>query len=275
MIKLLAFDLDGTILLDHTTIPEKNMSALKKAHEKGIIIVPTTGRIKSFIPKFITDIEFIKYAVTSNGGGVYNIRTDECIYESLIDADKALEVLNVIEEHDLFTEYYVNGEAYAYNIDVDSAIIKHQMPEKKRLFISKDYRRFDDTREFLNQKKYQFQKINLSFVPENIRTYIKKEVDKLGGLCVTTSLGDNWEINHMNATKGEGVRALCEYLGITKDEVMTIGDNDNDLSMIKWATHSVAMGNGIDEVKSAAKYITDNCEDCGFATAVEKYALQD
>ena len=273
MIKLLAFDLDGTILLNHKEIPKPNLDALEKAFQKGVHIVPTTGRMKTFIPNYITELSFVQYAITANGGGVYDIRTGERLYKALIETKQAAEIVKIIKKYDLYCEYYLNGEAFTIRNDVDTAMKHHGIPETKRFFLSKKYHYFDDVNELLSDSSNEFEKINLNYVPEKIFLEVKNEIKKIPDLCVTSSLLDNIEINHKNATKGLGISALCEKLGILQDEVMSIGDGSNDISMLEWAGTSVAMGNAIDEAKFVAKYITDNCEDFGFAKAVEKLIL--
>ncbi|MFI3206873.1 MAG: HAD family hydrolase [Clostridia bacterium] len=273
MIRLLAFDLDGTILLNHNEIPRENLKVLEKASAKGVYIVPTTGRIKTFIPTFISDLDFIKYAITANGGGAYNIRTDECLYEASISQSQAIEISKIIEKYNLYVEFYLDGNAHSLKQDVETAMSKHKMPESKRYFLSKKYFYYDNISEFLSNPKNNYQKINLTYVPSNIREEVIKEINKTADLCVTSSICDNIEINHKNATKALGINALCKHLGISKDEVMTIGDGSNDISMLKWAGTSVAMGNAIDEAKAVSKYITDDCINMGFAKAVEKFIL--
>lgn len=273
MIKLIAFDLDGTTLVNNKEIPQENIQALIDANKKGIHLVPATGRMKTFLPKSLTDLDFIRYAVTSNGGGVYDLKTDECIHSALISHDKAIMVHEIIEKYNIYFEYYLNGNAYTISGNIEDKVLKYNLPEHKRYFFSKNYTYVDNMKEFLRNPENCFQKINLLYTPIEIKEKISQEILAIGDLCLCSSLLDNLEVNFHTATKAKGLEKLCEKLGITKEETMSIGDSGNDVEMLKWANVSVAMGNADDYVKKSAKFTTINHDECGLAKAIYEHAI--
>ncbi len=274
MIKLLAFDLDGTTLLEHRYIPDENLQALYKASEKGIILVPATGRLRSFLPEDVKKLPFVEYIISANGAVVYDLKENKEIYSSTLDSKKTLECLKVVEKYSLYYEFYCGKKPHTLRSNTENVMEKFSLPESKRYFASKDYIYFDDLEEFLKNEGREIHKINLIHTPLEVRAQIIEDFQKIKGISISSSWFDNLEINHENATKGKALEALCNYLNIKSSETMSIGDNGNDIAMLKWAGTSVAMGNASDEAKNSAKYITDECNNFGFAKAVEKYALK-
>lgn len=274
MIKLLAFDLDGTIINDSKIIPPENLQALISAHEKEIILVPATGRPKSFIPKPVLDLDFIEYAITANGAGVYNLSKNTCIYQSLIPCETALKIQEILERLHIYAEYYVNADVYTINGTAKYRKDKFAIPEHRKRFLEKENYQVDDIMEFLKHEEHKLQKITMPYINPQTMPKLKEELSSLKDLYTTSSIEDELEINRFDATKGHGLEVLCEHLKIDISEVMAIGDSGNDLEMLGTAGVSVAMGNASENVKKTSKFLTDSCENNGFAKAVNKYILK-
>ncbi len=273
MVKLIAFDLDGTILNDDKKLPKENLKALIKANEMGIITVPTTGRLETFLPPELSCLDF-KYVIASNGGSVCDMKEKKYIYKQSIETEKLLKIQKIIDKYNLYAEYYLNGTAYSVNESIETKMKKYSLPEEKRYFLTKKYTFVDDMYEFLKKEENMLEKINFFYVPLEIKSLVKNELDNIDGLCVTSSVPNNLEVNHINANKGIGLKALCDHLKIDLSNVMSIGDNGNDIEMLKVAKFSVAMGNATEEAKIVANYQTCDNNNFGFAKAVEKYALR-
>lgn len=273
MIKMLAFDLDGTTITNHKELSAENRAALIKAHEKGVVLVPATGRMRGFLPKEIVELPGVRYAVTSNGAAVYDLIENRAVHTRLIPNAKAQEVQRVMNDYDVYLEYYREGEALTKKGYPQMA--EHfGLPKIKLLFIeSKEYELVDDFDEMLKTTGLCPEKINLPYLPEEVREEIWQRLGALGGLRLTSSIKDNIEINDEHAHKGEAVLALAGQLGIAHDEIMTIGDNGNDVTMLKAAGCSVAVADGVDEALAAAKYITAAHDENGLARAIGKFIL--
>lgn len=272
MVKIIAFDLDGTTLKGHSELSAENKSAMLRAHEKGIVLVPATGRLRTFIPEVIREIPEIRYFITSNGAAVYDKQLQKEIYTQALSNEKALEIQKVLDDYDLYVEYYMDGFALTL-ADNPLHPEKFGIPEERLVFTKKKYKFIENYTDYLKETGLAPQKINMPFIAPELYDEVYRRVSEVSGLFLTSSLPNNLEINSDKTSKGDAIRALIEILDIDKSEVMAIGDNENDVPMLTFAGVSVAMGNAEDDIKAQAKYVTDTCENFGFAKAVEKYAL--
>ena len=105
-IKLIAFDLDGTTLHGFVELSERNRRAMEKANDAGILVVPATGRVRNFIPPCLTELPFTRYAITSNGGAVWDILENKVLCTDLIPTETALEVQKIFDERDILVYIY-------------------------------------------------------------------------------------------------------------------------------------------------------------------------
>ena len=269
-VKLIAFDLDGTAIIAHKDFPSENREAIEKATEMGILIVPCTGRLLSFLPDSIASLRNLRYVITCNGAAVEDISENRIIYSAYIPPEKISEVLSAINKFDIYKEIYSSGQAYTAKGNPEKAEKYFHFPEDKLHFTTKKYVFVDSLEEYFSEHKLSAEKINLPYLPIEIREKVKDKLRKIDGLKLTSSIPDNLEINAAGATKGQALKALCEHLNIDRNFCMAIGDNGNDVDMLEYAGISYAIGNGSPEALTAAKYITDDCEKYGFGKAVMK-----
>lgn len=273
-IALLAFDLDGTTITQHQYLPQENRLALEDAAVQGILLVPASGRMKDFLPLEITALPGVRYAITANGAGVYDLATGEAVWQRLIPNEKARQVQAVLEKYDLFVEYYSQGRATTRQGDPERAFTHFGLPESKRHFLDKGYCLVPALGGYLQESGLQPEKINLPYLPTPaLRQEVWQRLEALGGLVLTSSIPDNIEVNAQGADKGSALRALAERLGIPREKVMALGDNGNDVTMLQYAGVSVAMGDGSPEAKAAARFLTAPHDQNGLAQAVRQYAL--
>lgn len=273
-IALVAFDLDGTTLTEHKYLSEGNRKALEEAARRGVILVPASGRMKDFLPPEITGLPGVRYAITANGAGVYDLEEGRTVWESLIPNEKAREVQALLAEYDLFVEYYHNGRSITRKGDPQRAISHFGMPQEKLHFLTKDYEFVEDLSTMLSETGLRPEKINLPYVgPPEHRQEVWRRLDALGGLQLTSSIPDNIEVNVLGADKGHALEALAGQLGIPQEKVMALGDNGNDVAMLQYAGVSVAMEDGSQEAKDAAKFVTVAHTQDGLARALERFVL--
>lgn len=269
-VRLLAFDLDGTTLVRNADLPDRNKAALLDAHRRGIILVPATGRMRGFIPHCITSLP-VGYAITSNGGVVYDMGTSRPIIENLIDNKTAIAVQNVLNDYDVYLEYYTGGEAITQTGMPQRSRTHYGLPEEKWTFVdSKGYTFTDDFGQMLRETGLCPEKINLPYIPGGLREELWGKLSAIDGIRLTSSIPDNVEINSAAAHKGAALEALCGLLGIPMEEVMAAGDNGNDVTMLKAAGVSAAMGDGSGDAKAAATFVTAAHDEGGLAEAVSR-----
>lgn len=272
-IKLLAFDLDGTTIVKHIDLPEANRAALLEVHRRGVILVPATGRMLGFLPRCIRELP-AEYAITSNGGTVYNLRSGRPMIQNLIPNKTAREVQDILDHYDVYLEYYSGGEAITRQDMPELARKYFELPEDKWLFVdSKPYHFTDNFARMLVETGLCPKKINLPYLPGGLREEIWAQLKDIPGLRLTSSIPDNLEINSIEAHKGGALQELCGQLGIPMEQVMAVGDNGNDATMLEAAGVSAAMGDGSEDAKAAATYVTAAHDAGGLAEAIHKFIL--
>lgn len=271
MIRLLAFDLDGTTITEHKYLSEKNREALVYAHGHGAALVPATGRMRTFIPAAVTALPGVRYAITSNGAAVYDLTTGKALYQQLILPEKARQVQMLLDHYDVYIEYYEDGTSITKTGYPEKARTYFNMPEDKWHFIDgKAYRLVDDFYALFD-RGLRAEKINLPYLAPEVREELWEKLTALGGLKLTSSLPDNIEINSAEANKGNALLFLAEHLGIDREEVMAIGDNGNDVAMLEAAGCSVAVGDGDESAVRAAKFTVAPHDQDGLAEAVYRF----
>lgn len=272
MIKLIAMDMDGTLLSpDHKTVAETDKLALRKAHESGIKLAISTGRTLSTVGNICSQIPEIDYIIFSNGAGIFDRHADRIIYRNNMPPETAEKYMPFIKERSGFIEAYIDGVAYALeneNQKIDYDLI----PPVFKAMLGKGVIITDD-----------FKKVYGEFGIEKVIFYIADpeiciEADRYlrgeEGLFVTSSVGRSIEFTKAGTDKGDALRALCAEIGSTADEAMALGDAGNDIPMIKAAGYGIAMGNADKKTKQAAKYITKTNAENGVAAAIYEYAIE-
>lgn len=272
-IRLLAFDLDGTTLYNHGELSEANRAALEAAAEKGVLLVPATGRLYSFIPSSVFSLP-ARYVLFSNGAVVYDKKTDQTLVSNLIPVEQAAALMELCDRFGLFYEFYTDGGAVTFTDHEHYAMDVLHFPEEKRRFLRKHY--IDETdhpAQYIRERNIRPEKLNLPYVPDEVREPFLQAVGELGTFEISYSLRDNLEFNAPGVHKGKGLAELCRVLGIDRSEVMAMGDSENDRGMLEFAGVSVAMGNANEAIRSIARFTTDRCEDDGAAHAVKRFIL--
>ena len=274
-IKLIALDLDGTLLDSNGIISNKTCDAIKEAVKRGIEIVPATGRNIGLICEEIKAIDGIRYAITSNGAAVIDIREERVIFSNFINLDILKRIIDLIKNYPIVIELYADGHAYV-DKDVFDNPEKYNLNENQihlmaynHILIDKFFDLIDESKD-INWIKC-VEKINIPFLNEDIKKKVLKSLsNEFDELKITSSGKDNIEINISSANKGNGLEKLVNILGIRLEEVAAIGDNNNDIEMIERSGLGIAMGNDIDEIKNKAGYVTVDNDKNGVAEAIIK-----
>ena len=269
-IRLIGLDLDGTALTSDKVLTPHTKEVLEECLAKGIQILPATGRAKSGIPEYLTQIKGIRYAILSNGASVLDMKEDKVLYQNCISWERALEVFDILETYNTFYDVYALGsgwcEARFYDRVGEYNIEKHI---EELIRISRT--RVDDLRAWVKENKVPVEKINMFFAKEEERQKAFRELSKIEDLAVTCSLGNNLEINGATCNKGDAMMNLGKILDIPEESIMACGDGNNDFEMVKMAGVGVAMKNGEESLKEVADFVTKTNDEEGVAYAIEHF----
>lgn len=267
-IRLIAFDLDGTLLDDEKRLPGDNLAALTAAAEKGIIIVAATGRTYDGVPEVVRSLPFIRYYITCNGAGVYDTAEGTELYKSEIDPDTAVRLCRHMDTRPAIYDCYQNGRGWVSQRFYDQAA--DYIPNRGIYELYMHSRTpVPELKDTLAERGQGVQKLQMHFRDPEARL---RELRELPGLfpelLVTSALATNIEINSRGANKGSALLALCRVLGIEAADTLAFGDGTNDLTMLQAAGTGVAMANAEPEVKAAADLVTVSNNDCGVAKII-------
>ena len=271
-IKLIALDLDGTTLNEKGKLTDVTRKALEDAAAKGVRIVVATGRPYVARPGDVIEIVAIRYVITSNGAMITDMKEDEIIYRNCMAEDTAVESVKLFDDSRYIIEAFTEGRAY-----IQEDYYNH-VKETGESFRSVDY--ILNTRnpvknicDFILQNRDRIENINVCFEDVNIKEEIRSRLVTIPNATITSSFKNNLEIGGATTSKADALDKLGHILGITRDEIMAAGDSPNDIEMLKAAGFAVAMGNGEEEVKAIADFVTlPNSQD-GVAAAVRKFVL--
>lgn len=269
--------MDGTLLNSKHEVSERNKEALKKAKELGVNIAIATGRLFCSA-RYYSDIIGVNTAViASNGAYIKTNYEDTALLENPMPKDVAIKIYNIVKKYGLSVNFnswdtlireYPVPKTHAYYV------MNKILPEEKQVkfIINSD--------NFVNALEAFEGNILKGIVIEEKENKdhlwaAKKELKSIFGdkLHIVSSGNDNFEVMIGSSSKGNAVAHLAKSLNLSPEEVMCIGDSENDLSMINFAGIGVAMGNGLDLLKNAADYITDTNNNDGVAKAIENFVL--
>ena len=280
MIKLIASDLDGTMFEKGNVIPETNLKAINDINNSNINFTICTGKTYSLFKNICEDIG-TGYGIFGNGNQIINLKTGEEIYRKLLKNEDVLFCINTAKKLKLHIHLYTNKEVITEkllymdlrnfeltkndkNIDLEFKIVtdiqkyvKRENPEILKLVISAEKDLASLKREFDKNK--------------NLRVNLIKKVDKYRDEIIGKEY-EYLDIMPAGINKEQALEVLENYLKIDKSEVLAIGDNLNDLEMIKDSGVGIAVANAYDEVKEVANYTTTTtAQNGGFAEAVYKF----
>lgn len=268
---IVAADLDGTLLTDEKKLTDKNKEVIECVMEKGGYFVPATGRPISGIPEFLKELKGAKYIILSNGATVFNMQTEEIIYRNQFTPDEASQLITVLRKFDTMFDFYADGVGRIeknFLEDLDKYSIE---PEIQKV-VRKTRKPVESLDAYLEKEQCHVEKFNMFFASQEKREQVRKELNKIPNILVTSSLANNLEINAATCNKGNALKALADYLKIGIEKTMAFGDNSNDIAMIREAGLGVAMKNGSDEAREVADYISEySNNESGVGFAIEKW----
>lgn len=280
--KLFVSDLDGTLLNQEFQISKTNVQAIRRLSEKGVIFVVATGRIYHDALTICQNQQLSPYIIASNGACIFDQDGSQIygrwiVYSELMEIMAYLDSIQVCYGLGNSREYITNfGWEKVMDQEVRRLSAKGTcIPDKKVAFAKHEMTAQNGFCE--TNLSEELKKGNLTCYSMSVVTYDEEKINKIveflekyDNLTATVAGSHSMEIMRKDGTKGIAVRYLSDMLDIKRQDVAAVGDSFNDLSMLKYAKTSVAMGNAKDEIKSICTFTTLDCLENGFAYAVDK-----
>ncbi len=252
MIRAIFFDIDGTLLLGQRGVPDKEVEDLRLLKEKGIKIVVCTGRaINEVIPLHLERYGFDAY-ITLNGQTIYD-GDYKLISERLFDGEDLKKLL-----------VHFNNNEFVIGLSGEDGLYVNYVDEKVKLendILNISLPRVD---KYHNEKVYSA----IAYLSEDKKEMLKKE---LSNSTITYWNSYGIDIFRKGGGKGDAIKRYIKMFDIDISETMAFGDSENDMEMLKTASIGVAMGNGIDDLKKVADFVTLDLFDDGIDYALRKY----
>lgn len=275
MIRLIAFDLDGTVLNEHKKMLPETKNILERAAGEGIEIVPATGRPFIGMIEEIHNLKGVRYILTSNGAGIYEKESGKCVYENCMPLGEFLPLLERLEKLEVMADTFVRGQGHM-NENKKYLISNMAGPEEIKDYIRTSRLCVPSQSDYLRKKGFDVEKLTINFSLDGDGNRIDYDrawdvVRDYPEFCAVSGGMHNIEITQKNVSKASGLRQLGKKLGIMMEEMLVFGDSGNDLAMIKEAGIGVAMSNGEKEVLEAADFITKSNDENGIVYAIQKY----
>lgn len=282
LIRVIASDMDGTLLNSQHDITEENVKAILKAKELGVHFIIATGRMYDSVKPFM-DKHGIKCEYILMNGAEFRNENGELVESINMDKRKIKDILNILCKEDLIVELYTDEGSYTTNTKEEALkemVYRVQNFEKvqdydKALEIAKEHEHFktlkyiDDIDKFI-ESRIEIRKIITFSNDVEVINKTKVELNNIGGLAVLSSFITNIEITDERAQKGYILKKVTEKMGIKNEEVIAFGDSFNDYSLFTEFEKAYAMENAIPEIKEIAKNITDTNDNSGVAKAIYK-----
>ncbi|MGN1402071.1 MAG: Cof-type HAD-IIB family hydrolase [Bacillus sp. (in: firmicutes)] len=240
-IKLVAIDMDGTLLDSEGKIPEKNKDRILKAEQAGVKVLLSTGRIRMTAADYAKSLRLSSYMITANGSEIWD-GNGHLVERSLIDTTVMSWLWNLSRQYKL--------PFWAISSD---KIWDNEMPE--------------------DHGSVEWLKCRFEIENDQIREKVWEQLYSAGKLEISNSSPTNIEVNALGINKAMAIEKVCGFLSITMKEVMAIGDSLNDMAMIREAGIGVAMGNAQQPVQAAADWVTAANDEHGVAKAIDRYVL--
>ncbi|MBQ7098727.1 MAG: HAD family phosphatase [Oscillospiraceae bacterium] len=270
-IKLVCMDLDGTALQsDRSSFSPRLTAALEAAHTRGIAIAPVTGRQYGLLPPAVTCHPIWEnLVVTCNGGQVYRLGTGECLLARNIGEAALRQLIAIAERFDLPLEFSVDSRLHLTQASYDAQLPHENLHFHVHTILAKSGVIVDSLEPLCTRS---VEKAQLPWIPPALASQVEAALKDVAVSAVWSS-STSMELTHPDASKGNGLAALCRLLNIPMEQTIALGDSGNDESMLRAAGIGVAMGNAPDFIKAIADAVSEPHDRDGAALAIERFCL--
>ncbi len=265
-VRLIALDLDGTLLNDAKELTERTQRALEAASRSGIEVVLSTGRPVTALPQEVAHFPYIKYALTADGARIENLRTGELLFEGLIPKEMVKPIYDIFDDYDVIEEIYIKGQGYISERDIDH-LEEYTTNPAHAAYARRTRKRVEDIHDLLDR---DIDKAHALFKSFEDREDAMRRIREIADLELCDAFPINLEVSAPGINKGEGLKILGEKLGIETKDMMAFGDSNNDAAMLQTAGVAVVMDNAYESVKEIADMIAPSNEEDGVAAVIEQ-----
>ena len=260
-IRLIALDLDNTLITKTTDFSKADLDAIEKAREAGIYVTLASGRAYRSLKMFIDRLELDTHSI-STGGAIISDKNNKRLYTKFVEPKTAAEIIRFAYDNGYYAQVYINDDFCFYRAGKESALYEEATGVPGVL-----------DEKLAEREEIETAKILFIDEPDHIEALRPVLENQFSHIKALRSFPHYLEINHEDCGKGSALKALGEMLGIKREEMMAIGDSEIDVSMIEYAGIGVAMGNAAEHIKQVADYITEDVLNSGVAKAINKFCF--
>jgi len=267
-IKLVALDVDGTLVRSDLSLSPAVVQAVESLRDAGIIVSINTGRSMGELIDFRRSFPWIRYFVVSNGATGFDTETNQTFYENHLPLSIARRIEREARKYRTLIQVYADGTSYL-DESLWPHISRYTAEHMHHPSLIAGYTPRPHVGELLAARKSDIEKLYISF--EDL-----SDLPRLRAFCETfpvdlvVSIQNGLEVNEKGVEKGSGLIALCDYLGISPDETAAVGDGEADIAMFRRVSLSVAMENALPTVKAAATLVAPANDEDGAVWAIQQ-----
>ena len=265
--KLLAIDMDGTVLNSQKKISPRTGAAIDELMRRGVYVVVSTGRNLAELADYREDFSAMHYGILISGGMIYDFLKDAPVKVHAVDEPTILKLIDFGLETRAMIHLHTVHRSVAREADIQN-MAAFGMGVYQSMF-DRICERCDDCKEYVHAHPGEVVKVNLYHRDKESRDKNFERINEMN-LSISYAEAFNLEMSPANITKGSGLVELCEHLKIDLSETVAIGDADNDREILQTAGLSVAMGNAAEEIKKIADLVTSDNDNDGVAEVIDK-----
>ncbi|MCQ2240849.1 HAD family hydrolase [Treponema sp.] len=250
-------DLDKTLLASGSILTDYTKETIDMLISRGIDFVPSSGRAFNSLPKELLKIQGLKYAVTSNGVSVNEIKNGKPVSTMCIPKEDIQQIIKIAQDKKICTEIFVEGQGYCSREYWSNPSIAGKNISDRKSYVQATRIPLDDYDSFVMDNIANTEAFDLIADPD-IASELEKELrKKFSGVYITHSENFLIEISNIDSGKHRGMERCCRILGISPKECIAFGDASNDMEMLQMAELGIAVANATPECKSAADFVSE------------------
>lgn len=295
-VRLVALDLDGTLLTHQSGISPLTRQAIAAAVAQGVVVLPATGRPLANLPPIVAQLPGIRYAITSNGAAVWDLGSDplgcvysryanaseretsdpHCLIRSVFPVEKAREVFSLFQEYPGEMSVFSDGYSLKNQHGIQRLTIRFakrhsteaKQPNDGRFIIVRDFA------EWMSRHAHEVEKFCMFFDTEEEALRAMPRFLALDGVEVVQGCPENIEVTPRGVDKGSALLSLADLLGIPHEATAAVGDSENDRAMLEKAGVAAVMANGMPHIRALADLVSENdCDHDGVAELFRRMGL--